>query len=142
MEERHYLQHDANYNVTAVTDRYGTVVERYLYDPYGLAAVLDANWGNDADGQSDVGWLYLHQGGRYDATAGLYHFRNRDYSPTPGRWTRRARRARNMGISWRARFSAGARGPGALVLWLGHSSSASIHRSACRSALTYASSGL
>ena len=31
-------------------------------------------------------WIYLHQGGRYDTTSGLYNFRNRDYSPTLGRW--------------------------------------------------------
>jgi RHS repeat-associated protein len=32
------------------------------------------------------GWLYLHQGGRLDSATGLYYFRNRDYSPTLGRW--------------------------------------------------------
>jgi RHS repeat-associated protein len=31
-------------------------------------------------------WIYLHQGGRFDNTSGLYYFRNRDYSPTLGRW--------------------------------------------------------
>jgi len=36
---------------------------------------------------STVAWLYLHQGGRLDATSGLYHFRHRDYSPILGRWT-------------------------------------------------------
>ncbi|HEV2292459.1 MAG TPA: RHS repeat-associated core domain-containing protein [Tepidisphaeraceae bacterium] len=83
---RHYVQHDANFNVTAITDSTGTVVERYLYDPYGAVTVLDANWAADADGASDVAWVYLHQDGRYDAATGLYHFRNRDYSPTLGRW--------------------------------------------------------
>jgi RHS repeat-associated protein len=38
-------------------------------------------------GGSAYDWLYLHQGGRYDVTSGLYHFRFRDYSPTLGRWT-------------------------------------------------------
>jgi hypothetical protein len=33
LKERHYAVQDANYNVTALTDRYGTVVERYKYDP-------------------------------------------------------------------------------------------------------------
>src|SRR5262249_36034955 len=37
-------------------------------------------------GTSQFGWVYLHQGGRYDTTSGLYNFRNRDYSPTLGRW--------------------------------------------------------
>ncbi|MDW8243207.1 MAG: RHS repeat-associated core domain-containing protein [Thermogemmata sp.] len=31
--------------------------------------------------------MYLHQGGRFDGTSGLCHFRYRDYSPTLGRWT-------------------------------------------------------
>src|SRR5947207_1353206 len=47
-----------------------------------------------------------------------------------------------MGISSRARFSAAARGPLVLVLWLGHSSSASRSNPALRAALTYASIGL
>src|SRR3712207_8760768 len=52
---------DGNFNVTAITDASGTVVERYQYDPYGSFSVLDANFATDADGQSDVGWLHLHQ---------------------------------------------------------------------------------
>ncbi|MGB7157177.1 MAG: RHS repeat-associated core domain-containing protein [Tepidisphaeraceae bacterium] len=86
LEERLYAQHDANFNVTALVNTSGAVIERYVYDPYGAATVLDANWAADGDGLSDVGWVYLHQGGRYDAAAGLYHFRHRDYSPTLGRW--------------------------------------------------------
>ena len=86
MEERLYVQQDANFNVTSVTNSSGVVQERYIYDPYGSATVLDADWANDADGQSDFDWKYLHQGGRYDATSRLYSFRHRDYSPTLGRW--------------------------------------------------------
>ena len=76
---------DANYNTTAIFDNSGNVVERYVYDPFGQVTVLDAGWNTLA--ASAVGWLYLHQGGRFDATSGLYHFRHRDYSPTLGRWT-------------------------------------------------------
>jgi len=63
------------------------VLERYIYDPYGKPTVLDADWATDANDASDIGWVYLHQGGRYEGSVGLYHFRNRDYSPTLGRWT-------------------------------------------------------
>ncbi len=76
---------DANYNVTAIFDNAGNVVERYVYDPFGQVTVLDANWSERAAG-SQFGWFYLHQGGRFDAASGLYHFRFRDYSPTLGRW--------------------------------------------------------
>ncbi|MFQ3649977.1 MAG: RHS repeat-associated core domain-containing protein [Gemmataceae bacterium] len=76
---------DANYNVTALFDNAGNVVERYVYDPFGQVTVLDANWNVLA--ANAFAWVYLHQGGRFDATSGLYHFRNRDYSPSLGRWT-------------------------------------------------------
>ncbi len=76
---------DANYNIVAIFDNAGTVVERYAYDPFGQVTVLDAGWNVLA--ASVFAWFYLHQGGRFDPTSGLYHFRHRDYSPTLGRWT-------------------------------------------------------
>jgi len=39
---RYYSTQDANFNVTAVTNSSGTVVERYQYSPYGELLVLDA----------------------------------------------------------------------------------------------------
>jgi RHS repeat-associated protein len=78
------VQQDANWNVTAVVDASGNVAERYVYDPYGGATVLAPDW--SSRGTSLFGWIYLHQGGRFDTTSGLYYFRNRDYSPTLGRW--------------------------------------------------------
>lgn len=61
------------------------MVERYVIDPFGQATALDASW--NVLVASAFAWVYLHQGGRFDATTGLYHFRQRDYSPTLGRWT-------------------------------------------------------
>jgi RHS repeat-associated protein len=51
------------------------VQERFIYDPYGkpTAHIL-------------LNIPYLFQGGRYDTITGLYNFRNRDHSPTLGRW--------------------------------------------------------
>jgi RHS repeat-associated protein len=86
LDERLWVVQDANYNVTAIFDNSGNVVERYIYDPFGQATMLNAEW-NVRSGGSAYDWLYLHQGGRFDATSGLYHFRHRDYSPTLGRWT-------------------------------------------------------
>jgi RHS repeat-associated protein len=85
LDERLWVVQDANYNVTALFDNLGNVVERYFYDPFGQVTVLDASWTERAG--SAFGWFHLHQGGRLDATSGLYHFRHRDYSPTLGRWT-------------------------------------------------------
>ena len=53
--EQHYFLADANYNVTAVVDGSGGVLERYNYTPYGNADVLDADFAADADGISDIG---------------------------------------------------------------------------------------
>jgi RHS repeat-associated protein len=87
LDERLWVVQDANYNVTALFDNSGSVVERYAYDPFGQVTVLDADF-NLKSGGSDYAWSHLHQGGRFDSVSDLYHFRHRDYSPTLGRWTR------------------------------------------------------
>jgi len=35
-------------NVTALADGSGTVQERYVYDPYGNAAVFDGSWNSQS----------------------------------------------------------------------------------------------
>ncbi len=84
LDERLYPTHDANFNVTALVNTIGSAVERYAYDTYGAPTVMNASW--TVLGSSAYVWQYLHQGGRLDSTSGLVHFRNRDYSPTLGRW--------------------------------------------------------
>jgi RHS repeat-associated protein len=83
---RLYVQQDANWNVTSVANVAGAVQERYVYDPYGKPTFLDPNWNPVSGGTSAVNWVYLHQGGRLDGLSGLYLFRNRDFSPSLGRW--------------------------------------------------------
>ncbi len=83
LNQRLYAQQDANENVTAVTNAAGAVVNRWVYGSYGLATQLNADW---STGGSDLGWVYLHQGGRLEAATRLYYFRNRDYGATLGRW--------------------------------------------------------
>jgi RHS repeat-associated protein len=85
LDERLWAQQDANWNVTALLDGTGAVVERYTYDPYGTATVYDANW-DVRTGGSAYAWAYLHQGGRIDKDTRLCDFRHRFYSPTLGRW--------------------------------------------------------
>jgi RHS repeat-associated protein len=85
MDERLYVQQDANWNVTAIINTSGTVLERYVLDPYGKPTILNASWSTLSG--SAYSWIYLHQGGRYDTTSLLYNFRMRHYSPTLGRWT-------------------------------------------------------
>jgi len=83
LSERVYYQQDANHNVTSITDESGTVLERFVYTPYGQRTVLAANFTGTSDAYS---LLQGHQGGRYDAVTGLYNFRMRDYDPSMGTW--------------------------------------------------------
>lgn len=85
MTERLYVLCDANFNVTALVSTGGSVLERFVYDPYGTFTVVNSNWGSPS-GSSSYGWVYLHQGGRWDNTCGSYYFRIRDYSPNLQRW--------------------------------------------------------
>jgi RHS repeat-associated protein len=84
LDERLWLQQDANFNVTALLNGSGTVVERYIDDPYGKPTYLSAAWATI--GSSAYAWVYLLQGGRYDALDGQYDFRNRVLSQSLSRW--------------------------------------------------------
>ncbi len=84
LDERLYPLEDANFNVSALVNTSGTVVERYLNDPYGTVGIYDASWGTRSS--SSHAWNYNHQGGRLDNDSGIYGFRNRDLKPTLGRW--------------------------------------------------------
>ena len=83
LDERLYVLQDANDNVTALVNTSGAVVERFVYDPYGAVAVLDAGWG--ARSGSAYDWTVLWQGQHWDGVSGLYWFREGGYSPTLGR---------------------------------------------------------
>lgn len=85
LDERLYALHDANYNVTALVNPSGSVVERCLEDPFGTPSYFDAGYGSRSS--SNYGWNYLHQGLRWDGTTGKYWNRNRDYDPVQGRFT-------------------------------------------------------
>jgi RHS repeat-associated protein len=94
LEERLYAQQDANYNITALVDVSGTVVERYVEDPYGKVTVLNASWGLLGDiyqnpYPSQYAWVYLHQDGRFEKVSALYYFRTREDSAALGRWGQR-----------------------------------------------------
>jgi RHS repeat-associated protein len=84
LDERLWVQQDANWNVTALLNGSGSVVERYDYDPFGKQTVLDASWHTRSS--SSYGFIYGFQGARLDTTTGLYNERHRDLSPSLGRW--------------------------------------------------------
>lgn len=84
--QRVYAQQDPNGDVTSLTAG-PAVVQRYLYDPYGQATVLNADGLPTASPQ--YSWQYLFQGGRRDPISGLYQFGARDYNTGEGRWLQR-----------------------------------------------------
>ena len=84
--ERLYAQQDANWNVTALVDASGDVVERMVYSPYGTAAFLTSGWAETSD---DFAQNILFQGGRLETATGNYVFEHRDYQPAAGVWAER-----------------------------------------------------
>ena len=76
-----YYQASTLFSVHALSDGNGSVIERYRYDAYGGATVLDADGSVDADGLSDVRNPYLFTGRRLDPESGLMQYRHRYYSP-------------------------------------------------------------
>jgi YD repeat-containing protein len=83
---RIYSQQDANWNVTALVDSSGSVLQRADYTPYGIQSILSSSWATTTDG---YGVLYGDQGGRLDPVTGLVRFdaggTGRDVSPALGR---------------------------------------------------------
>jgi RHS repeat-associated protein len=85
--QTHYYCNDANFNVTALVDTGGNVVERYTYAPYGKVTFRAADWSERASSvyANDV----LYTGHRLDTETGLYYGGWRYYHPTLGLWTSR-----------------------------------------------------
>jgi RHS repeat-associated protein len=85
MNERLWVQQDANWDVTALVNGSSSVVERYAYDPFGIATIYNSTY--SVLGGSQYGWLYLYQGMRLDTVSGLFEAAMRWYSPALQRWT-------------------------------------------------------
>jgi len=81
-----------NYNVVALADTSGTVVERYDDNPYGERIVLEATTSSytlDGDGVSDYANVIGHQGLYHDTATSLVHNRARALNPDLGRFMQR-----------------------------------------------------
>jgi len=89
LEERVFYLADANYNVTALVDTNGNVLERYAYDPYGKVTVLDPDFAELAQQQSAYSNTTLYTGRELDLETGLYYYRARYYHPHLGRFLTR-----------------------------------------------------
>ena len=87
MDQRLYVQQDANWNVTSVSNAGGEVVERYRETPYGLRTVLNDDFTVDGDSVSDVAMDIGHQGLKHDVETGLIYNRARYLHNSLGRFT-------------------------------------------------------
>ena len=87
--QRYWHSTNDLYSVQALTDSNGTVVERYMYDPYGKVTVLDANGTPRTVNESLYGNPWTFTGRRLDGETGLMYFRNRMYSADLGRFCQR-----------------------------------------------------
>lgn len=87
--ETFYYTTNNLYNVTALLDTSGNIIERYEYRPYGKATVYvddggDSDWfdGDETPGAL-TGNYYTFTGRSLDPESGLMYFRNRYYSAIP-----------------------------------------------------------
>jgi len=83
----YYLQ-DRLFNVAALTDTDGAIVERTWYEPYGQPTNRRES-DDDETTASHFGNPMLFCGYRYDDETELYHVRRRYYHPALGRWISR-----------------------------------------------------
>ena len=106
LPERLFYLADANYNVTGLVREHPQnpgrwqIVERSVYDPYGRATLLQADWSKTLgpDGQpgtpddgttSNFATTTLYTGRTLDLESGLYHYRARHYHPLLSTFTAR-----------------------------------------------------
>jgi len=78
---------DEQFNVVALTDGAGAVLERYEYGDYGEPFVTDAS--GDYRGSSYHGNAYMFTGRRWEPEIGFYFYRARYYDPYTGRFVSR-----------------------------------------------------
>jgi len=97
LEQRVYALQDANWNTTAVVAATGvtgitagSVINRFLYTPYGASTALTINWANVRSGgpatTAPFPWAHLFQGLEFTSMTSLAYARNRDYSAGLGRF--------------------------------------------------------
>jgi RHS repeat-associated protein len=94
LEQRVYALQDANWNTTAIIAASGvpgvaagSVINRFIYTPFGESETLDASWQTPPAGSTPATpWSHLFQGLKFTDVTGLASVRNRDYSASLGRF--------------------------------------------------------
>jgi len=88
LDQRLFFLSDANFNVTALVDTSGNVVERYVYDPYGRMTIYDDDWSHTRSSSSYEN-VTLFTGRELDLETILYYYRARYYHAGLGRFVSR-----------------------------------------------------
>ena len=86
-DERLYTMQDANWNVTALTDTAGDVLQRFAYQPYGDSEERDPDF--TAYSGSDLEWTVRFTGREIDLCTGLQLNRSRYLHMQLGCWITR-----------------------------------------------------
>ncbi|MBN1491739.1 MAG: hypothetical protein JXA69_17635 [Phycisphaerae bacterium] len=86
-----FMLQDGNYNVVALVNAAGAVVEQYAYRPYGSLVAVDSLGSAPVNTAGHQGLFYERFGGQGLAVGatGFYYNRNRFYSPALGRFLQR-----------------------------------------------------
>jgi hypothetical protein len=85
--QRVYVTQDANFNLTSIANTGGSVLERYLIDPYGNRTIMNASW--TIASSSAYNWVIGHQGLLHDPESRLIYNRMRFRHCTLGCFTGR-----------------------------------------------------
>jgi RHS repeat-associated protein len=85
-EQKYYYHANANYNIAAMTNQAGTVVEQYRYSAYGLPVIIQT---------ANIGNPFHFTGKRYDAELAWYDYNFRPFEPEQGRFPVREDEYRN-----------------------------------------------
>ncbi|NQU40996.1 MAG: hypothetical protein HQ523_13680 [Lentisphaerae bacterium] len=83
----YYYLRDWRGNIRVITDDSGDVVETYKYSLFGQTTIY--NGSAQLIAESAIGNPYGYTGRRLEPETGLYHYRNRAYSPELGRFLQR-----------------------------------------------------
>ena len=97
LNERLYYQIDADNSVTAVVNTSATVVERYIYTPFGTVQILTTSWANRSS--STVAQNIGFQSGRNDQFIADVHFDWREFRPSIEVWVSQDREGFAAGYS-------------------------------------------
>jgi RHS repeat-associated protein len=84
--ERLFAIQDANFNIMALVSAGGSVLQRFMYDPYGRDTVLTASWTATVDSYN---WRYRFTCRYSDVESRIYQYRERYYLRGLGRFSQR-----------------------------------------------------